>query len=386
MRVPLLDLRRDTSLDAQLEAAFRRVLQSGHYILGPEAEAFERACADYVGARFALGVSSGTDALLLALMAAGVGPGDEVICPTFTFFATAGTIARLGAKPVFVDIRPCCFNADAAAIEEKLSARTKAVVPVHLFGQCAEMQPIRRLCQERGVFVLEDAAQAFGATTEEGRAGALGHAAAFSFFPSKNLGAFGDAGLVTTDDAALAERMSLLRTHGAKPKYFHAAVGGNFRIDALQSALLAVKLPHLDGWTDRRQKNASLYRDLFSAYGWAATPPRCWEAAPRPDAPILLPPHCRGRHIYNQFVIRVPGEGRRDALRAHLAERGVGTEVYYPVAMHQQACFASLSPDDRQFPEATLACRETVALPIFPELTEAEIDRVVSAIKEFVER
>jgi dTDP-4-amino-4,6-dideoxygalactose transaminase len=386
MKVPLLDLRRDTSLDTELEAAFRRVLQSGHYILGPEVDAFEKACAEYVGAKHALGVSSGTDALLLALMARDIGPGDEVICPTFTFFATAGTVARLGATPVFVDMKPCCFTIDAAAVEKKITKRTKAVIPVHLFGQCVDMKPLVELCRSRGIFLLEDAAQAIGSAIGSRSAGTFGDAGTFSFFPSKNLGGFGDAGLVTTNDDALAARMHLLRAHGAKPKYHHAEVGGNFRIDTLQSALLSVKLPHLDRWTEQRQHNAARYTSLLTEKPWAAVGPRCGEPERESSAALVLPPTCRGRHIYNQFVLRVPGAGRRDALQAHLKTRGIGTEVYYPIAMHQQRCFANLSPSDAEFPHSARACQETLAVPIFPELTGSEIDYVVGAIAEFVER
>jgi dTDP-4-amino-4,6-dideoxygalactose transaminase len=377
--VDLLDLRRGLpEIERELEDAFRRVLRSGRYILGPEVQAFESTCAAYVGSRHAIGVSSGTDALLLALMALGVRPGDEVLCPTYSFFATAGVVWRVGARPVFVDSCPGCFNCLPGDIEARATERTTAFIAVHLFGQSAEMAPILDFAARRQIPVIEDAAQALGAEYNGRRVGTLGRAGCFSFFPSKNLGAFGDAGLVTTDDDDLAERMRVLRTHGGKPKYYHAVVGANFRIDALQAALLSVKLPRLDGYTRRRQENADAYRRLLEASGLAATTPcRCrGESGPPAQAPIGLPGVFRSRHIYNQFVVRL-GAGRdRDRVRRHLAGRKVGTEIYYPVPMHLQACFASLGHREGDFPFAEAAARETLALPIFPELTAAEIDYV----------
>ncbi len=375
LRVPLLDLRREPELDPALEEAFRRVLQSGHYILGPEVEALEAECARYLGVGHALGVSSGTDALLLALMALGVGAGDEVICPTYTFFATAGAIWRLGARPVFVDLDPLTYNCDVAALAAAVTPRTRALVPVHLFGQSADLDPILALAAERGLHVVEDAAQALGSEYKGRRVGGHGAFGCFSFFPSKNLGALGDAGLVTTNDAELAERARILRTHGGKPKYHHHVVGGNFRIDALQAALLRVKLPRLDAYTAARQRNAALYDELLLASGVAARGTG--------DAPLLLPAVVTTRHIYNQYVVRVSGDGRRDQLRQHLTARGVGTEVYYPVPMHEQRCFAALGHRAGDFPHAEAAARETVALPIFPELREDEIRHVAAAIVAF---
>jgi dTDP-4-amino-4,6-dideoxygalactose transaminase len=370
VRVPLLDLRRIApSLEKDLEAAFHRVLTSGHYILGPEVDALEAECASYIGAKHAIGVSSGTDALLVALMALGVGPGDEVICPTFTFFATAGTIWRLGARPVFVDSDPSFFNLDPGKLEAVFSPRTKAVMPVHLFGQCAEMTTISEIAARHGVPVVEDAAQALGAEHQGRRAGTLGTLACFSFFPSKNLGALGDAGLVTTDDDGLAEKVRVLRVHGGKPKYHHAVVGGNFRIDALQAALIRAKLPYLDAASEQRAANARRYVAELSRLGVGS----------------ILPPKIRdGRHVMNQFVVRIPGEGERDRMRRHLTERGIGTEIYYPVPLHLQECFASLGHRPGDFPVAERLARESLALPVFPELTPSELGLVISALAEAV--
>ncbi|HJL14882.1 MAG TPA: DegT/DnrJ/EryC1/StrS family aminotransferase [Sandaracinaceae bacterium LLY-WYZ-13_1] len=381
-KVPQLDLRRGgPDLDAELVAAFRRVLESGRYILGPEVEAFERECAGYVGAAHAIGVSSGTDALLVALMALDVGPGDEVICPTYTFFATAGAIWRLGATPVFVDSQPRCFGLDPAQLAERRTARTKAIVPVHLFGQCAAMDALREAAGE--VPIVEDAAQALGASWRGTMAGALGTLGCFSFFPSKNLGGFGDGGLVTTDDDALAARVRRLRVHGAEPKYVHAEVGGNFRLDALQAALLRVKLPRLEDAIHRRRAHAWAYAEAFVQLGIGAPAPgpgcrtACGVADPT-DAPVLLPTACDQGHSFNQYVVRIPG--RRDAVRARLAEQGIGTAVYYPTPLHAQACFAPLGHAPGDFPVAERLAEESLALPIFPELGAHERDRVVEAI------
>jgi dTDP-4-amino-4,6-dideoxygalactose transaminase len=381
--VPLLDLQRiDASLQAELHEAFGRVLASGHYILGPEVDAFERECADYVGARHALGVSSGTDALLLALMALGVGAGDEVICPTFTFFATAGTVWRTGARPVFVDSSLADFNCLAEQIAAKVGPRTKAIIPVHLYGQTADMPEVMRAAN--GVPVIEDAAQALGARGAADRgAGTVGAFGCFSFFPSKNLGGFGDSGLVTTNDDALAERARVLRAHGGKPKYYHRVVGGNFRIDALQAALLRPKLRRLDAWTERRRANAAAYSRMFSETGIAAE-----NTGQRGSGlpAILLPTASQQRHIFNQYCIRVPGAPRRDQLRAFLSEHGIGTEIYYPVPMHLQECFSSLGHQKGDFPLAETAAEETLALPIFPELTSDEIAFVVERVVAFFAR
>ncbi|MCC7000010.1 MAG: DegT/DnrJ/EryC1/StrS family aminotransferase [Deltaproteobacteria bacterium] len=369
-QVPLLDLRRlAPDLKAELEDAFKRVLESGHFILGPEVDALEKECAAYLQVGHAVGVSSGTDALLIALMALGIGAGDEVVCPSYTFFATAGTIARPGARPVFVDSSPDTYNIEAAAIERALTPRTRAIMPVHLFGQCAEMDPILALAKDRHIPVIEDAAQALGSDYQGRRAGSMGELGCFSFFPSKNLGALGDAGLVTTNDAALAEKLRVLRAHGGKPKYHHSIVGGNFRIDALQAALLRPKLRRLDGWTAQRQKNAALYTELFTA---AALGDR-----------LGLPVVRQSRHIFNQYVIRLPGAGRRDKLQADLKQRGIGTEVYYPVPMHKQKCFSEIA-GTQILPVSEAAAQETLAIPVFPEWTEAELRHVAATVIELV--
>ncbi|HZU99828.1 MAG TPA: DegT/DnrJ/EryC1/StrS family aminotransferase [Planctomycetota bacterium] len=369
--VPLLDLKRQNEACAEeLRAAFERVLASGHFILGPEVEAFERECAALLGAKHAIGVSSGTDALLLAFMALGIGPGDEVVCPSYTFFATAGCIARLGAKPVFVDVKSCCFNMDPALLERAITPRTKAIVPVHLFGQVCDMGAILAIAQAKKIAVVEDAAQSLSARYKGRAAGTLAEFGCFSFFPSKNLGAFGDAGLVTTQDDALAEKARILRVHGSKPKYFHQLVGGNFRIDALQAALLRVKLPRLEGYTRARRANAERYRKAFSDRGLAGRA-------------LELPQTCEPDPIWNQFVLRIPGAGKRDALMAHLKERKVGTEVYYPLPLHSQKCFAHLGYKEGSLPVSERAAKETLALPVFPELLPEEIDYVVDAVAGF---
>ncbi len=369
MAVPLLDLRLQyEGLRDELEAAVLDVLRSQHFILGPRVEAFERACAGYCGVPHALGVSSGTDALLLALMALGIGPGDEVITSSFSFFATAGCVHRVGARPVFVDIEPGSFNLDPAAIEARITPRTKAILPVHLFGQVAELDPILDLARRRGLFVIEDAAQAIGAELGGRRAGSLGDVGCFSFFPSKNLGGAGDGGLVTTRDPALHERMRRLRNHGAQPKYFHQFVGGNFRLDAIQAAVLAVKLPHLDAWTAARQRNAATYRGLLADLA----------ATGRIGLPVEGPWR---RHIWNQFTIRFPGT--RDAVAKHLAGLGIGTEVYYPRPLHLQECFAYLGLAAGAQPESERAAAEVLSVPIFPELTEAQLAEVAAGIRSF---
>ncbi|MEK7862055.1 MAG: DegT/DnrJ/EryC1/StrS family aminotransferase, partial [Chloroflexota bacterium] len=354
-KVPLLDLTRtEPSLLAELREAFERVLRSGQYIMGPELTAFESECAAFIGAKHALGVSSGTDALILALMALGVGPADEVICPTYAFFATAGAIWRVGARPIFVDIDPSTYNCAPAAIRAKIGSRTRAIIPVHLYGQSADMDAI--LAAAGDVPVIEDAAQAIGAKCGATQVGALGTFGCFSFFPSKNLGCLGDGGLLTTDDARLAEKARILRVHGAEPKYYHHVVGGNFRLDALQAAFLRAKLPKLPAGTAARRRNAAKYRERFEEAGVVAESPI--EVGP---GEIGLP-FARRDHTYNQFVVRVQS---RDELRKWLASRGIGTEVYYPVPLHEQDCFASLQHRVGEFPHAERAARETLALPIF---------------------
>lgn len=347
-----------------------RVVESQYFIMGPEVKALEEAVAAYSGCRFGIGVSSGTDALLVALMALDIGPGAEVITTPYTFFATAGCVARLGARPVFVEIDPTTYNIDPAGIAEKITPRTKAILPVHLFGQMAEMEPILAVAEAHGLPVIEDAAQAIGSAYHGRRAGSLGQVGCLSFFPSKNLGAFGDGGMVVTNDAALAERINILSKHGAQPKYYHKLVGGNFRLDALQAAVLRVKLQYLDGWSTGRQRNAALYRRLFRAAGLEGVI----------GLPVELP---EVRHIYNQFVIRCP---RRDALMAHLKAHQIGHEVYYPVPMHLQECFADLGHTVGDFPHSEAAANESLAIPIYPELSETMVETVVDTIAAFYGR
>jgi len=365
--VPLLDLEAQyRPIRDEVLAAVVRVCDSQRFIQGPEVEALERELAAALGVADAIGVSSGTDALLVALMALGIGPGDEVITSTYSFFATAGCIARVGAVPRLVDIDPATYNLSPQGVQAALSPRTKAIVPVHLYGLCADMDPLLAMAAEAGVPVVEDACQAIGATYRGRQAGSMGAAGCFSFFPSKNLGAFGDAGLVTTGDPALAREVRRLRNHGSETKYYHQRIGGNFRLDALQAAVLRVKLPHLPSWTAMRRTNAARYRQLFD------------EALPR--ATIVLPVEPEGRfHIYNQFVVRVP---RRDTVRAFLAGHGVSTEVYYPVPFHLQECFESLGYRRGDFPEAEAAAASTLALPIYGELTADQQATVVRALAD----
>ncbi|WP_437925917.1 DegT/DnrJ/EryC1/StrS family aminotransferase [Sorangium sp. So ce291] len=366
--VPFFDRTRgDLAMQDELTAVFQSVVRSGQYILGPEVDAFESACAAYLGVRRAVGVSSGTDALLVALMALGVGAGDEVVCPAYTFFATAGAIHRTGARPVFADVLPGSFNLDPASLARALTARTRAVVAVHLFGDCAPMDELLAVAGSRGLPIIEDAAQAFGAERAGRRAGALGLLGCFSFFPTKNLGGFGDGGLVTTDRDDLAERVRTLRAQGARKKHQHALVGGNFRLDALQAALLRRKLPHVGALLERRRGHAARYAALLGGAG----------------LPLSLPDAGAAGHTFNQYVIRLGDASLRDPLRSFLAEQGVGTEVYYPAPLHLQPCFAPLGPPAGALPVAEAAARETLALPIFPELTGEEIDRVATAIRAF---
>jgi len=356
-------------------------MESQVFILGPEVEALEKEVAAYSQCEHGIGVSSGTDALLVALMAIGLKPGDEVITTPFTFLATAGAVARLGARPVFVDIDPHTYDVDAAQIEAAVTAKTRAIIPVHLYGQMADMDPIMEIARKAGLVVIEDAAQAIGAESQGRRAGSIGHLGCLSFFPSKNLGGFGDGGMVVTNDPALADQVKLLRTHGYRPKYYNKVVGGNFRLDAIQAAVLRVKLRHLDSWTQARQRNAATYRRLFHEAGLAVEGWSGGSMAGRPG--VVLPVEAPGgRHIYNQFVIRVD---RRDALMAHLKDRKIGTEVYYPVPMHVQECFADLGHQRGDFPVSELAADETVALPVYPELSVEQLEAVVRAVREFLD-
>ena len=383
--VPLLDLKAQfAQIRAEVMPVIDRVCASQHFILGEHVHALEEEVAGYCGASAGIGVSSGTDALLIALMALGIGAGDEVITSPFTFFATAGTIARAGARPVFCDIDPPTFNLSPAAVRAFIAdycqmegnrlinratgGRIRALMPVHLYGQCADMDPLMAIARQYGLKVIEDAAQAIGTQYADGRhAGTIGDIGCFSFFPSKNLGAFGDAGLCTTNDAELAETLRVLRVHGGKPKYFHALIGGNFRIDELQAAVLRVKLKYLDGWTAGRQRNAAYYDAAFR------------EA--RLGAKLRTPLAVAGyRHIFNQYVVRAQ---RRDDLKARLTERGIGSEIYYPVPLHLQKCFAYLNHRAGDFPHSEQAAEETLALPIYPELEQAQMAHVVATIADF---
>ncbi len=366
MPVPLLDLQAQyATIRAELDAAVQDVVRSQRFILGPGVEAFERQAAEYLGAKHAIGCASGTDALLLPLKALGLDPGDEVIVPAFTFFATAGAVWNAGLRPVFADIAPDTFNMGALEIEAALTPRTRAIIVVHLFGQCAPMEPIMALARERGLMVIEDAAQAFGARTRIGgswrRAGTLGDVAAFSFFPSKNLGAFGDGGLMTTADDELAERLRKLRVHGGRQMYHHEMVGTNSRLDALQAAVLSAKLPHLDGWAAARRRNAAWYDERLAA-------------VPGISAPVALPDN---EHAYHQYTVRAR---RRDALKQALDARGVGNAIYYPLALHLQECFRSLGYRRGDFPESERATAEVLSLPVYPELTEAQRQEVVDGV------
>ena len=376
MKVPLLDLNaHHEPLRKDLLAAIEQVLEKNNFILGDEVAELEQRIAAYCQTRFAIGVSSGTDALLVALMALGVTAGDEVITTPLSFFATAGTIVRVGAKPVFVDIDPMTYNIDPAGIESAITSRTRAIIPVHLYGQCADMDSILDIATRHGLAVVEDAAQAIGADYRGGRrAGSMGIAGCLSFFPSKNLGGVGDGGMVVTSDENLAERSRILRVQGSKPKYYHRFVGGNFRLDTLQAAALNVKLGYLDRWTALRQRHAELYEELFHEAGLVT------------KSQVTLPTAfykadgIRHYHIYNQFVI---GVSNRDQLQAHLKEKGIGTEIYYPVALHRQECLREFGYHEGQFPEAERVCRKLLALPIYPELREDQQQYVVQAIREW---
>jgi len=391
MNVNLLDLKpQNAALELELQEAFMRVLKSGYFILGPEVDKFERALAEFTGAKHALGVSSGTDAILVALMALGIGPGDEVLCPSFTFFATAGCVARVGATPVFVDSCPVCFNIDVRDAARRITPRTKAIIPVHLFGQSADMDGVLGLARQHGLGVIEDAAQAMGATYRGKQAGTLGDFGTISFFPTKNLGALGDAGAVLTNDTALFERSKILRMHGMDPKYYHKTIGGNFRLDALQAAMLSVKLPHFNGYTAGRRRNAALYTERLGQLPGVqvarAEDCGCAKAqAVETTARLILPvayPH--NGHIWNQYTLRVIGAGQRDALRAHLTSRGVGSEIYYPLPLHEQECFAPLGYKPEDMPWAHRLSGEVISLPIYPEIPAEQIEQVCAVIAEFL--
>jgi dTDP-4-amino-4,6-dideoxygalactose transaminase len=371
VNVPLLDLKAQYRvIKAEVLSAMEAVCEEQGFVLGPRVVAFEEAMAQYIGSRYAIGCASGSDALLLSLVAMGVKAGDEVITVPFTFFATAGAISRLGAKPVFVDIQPDTFNINPNLIEKSITPRTKAIMPVHLFGQCADMAAINEIAKRKKIYVIEDACQAIGAAQQGQRAGVLGDTGCFSFFPTKNLGGFGDGGLITTNNKALADSMAMLRVHGSQVRYLHEAVGINSRLDALQAAVLQVKLKYLDQWTEGRRRNAERYQQLFAQ-------------TKRVDC-VTLPPTVPGNfHVYNQFTVRAP---KRDELRAFLKGKGVGTEVYYPLPMHLQNCYQDLGHQKGSFPLSERAAEEVMSIPIYAELTEAQQAYVVEKIAEFYQR
>ena len=369
INVPLLDLgAQNQPLAAELKAAFARVLDSSQFILGPEVVGFEDRAAESVGVRHAIGVSSGTDALLLSLMTLGISAGDEVLCPSFTFFATAGAIARTGATPVFVDSLDADFNIDLAAAEQHVTGNTKAIIPVHLFGQAADMDGVQRLAKAHGLSVLEDAAQSMAAEFSGRKVGTMGNLGAFSFFPSKNLGGFGDGGMITTDDDDLAKRARILRVHGGAPKYYHKAVGGNFRMDPLHAALLGAKLAHLPDYLARRRVNAAQYRERLA---------QCEHVA---EGRLVLPSEIDGRgHTWNQFTLRV-ANGKRDALQAHLVANNIGSAIYYPVPLHRQECFAHLPSFDESLAVCEKMAGEVLSIPVYPELSENQLIHVADTL------
>ena len=369
MKVPLLDLKPQyAQIQAEVEPEILAICKSQAFILGPKVQECEAAVAAYCGAAHGVGMTSGSDALIVALMAEGIGPGDEVITTPYSFFATVGAIARLGAQTRFVDIDPVTFNIDGRKLADAVTPRTKAIIPVHLYGQMADMDAVMAVARQHKLVVIEDAAQAIGAEWQGRRAGSIGDYGCFSFFPSKNLGCFGDGGMLTMQDPAKAHRATILRNHGSEPKYYHKLVGGNFRLDALQAAVVTIKLKYLDGWTAGRQANAARYQKLFAQTGLLTS------------GKVQLPAAVTNRHIYNQFVIRAQN---RDGLSAHLRSRDIGTEIYYPVPLHLQECFRDLGYKAGDFPESERAAKETLALPIYPELSDAMAARVVEVIDEF---
>jgi dTDP-4-amino-4,6-dideoxygalactose transaminase len=377
MNVPFLDLKAQyQTIKPEIKQAVDEVLESQYFILGPKVEKLEEKIAAYSGTDYAVGVSSGSDALLISLMALDVKPGDEIITTPFTFFATAGVIARLQAKPVFVDIDPATYNIDPDRIENAITPRTVGVIPVHLFGQCAEMDLILHIAKRHNLFVLEDAAQSIGAEYQSKRAGTMGDCGIYSFFPSKNLGGLGDGGMVVTNNKALYDKLKVLRVHGSKPKYFHKVVGGNFRLDAIQAAPLTVKLQYLDNWSEKRRENAAVYDDYFrqsglSQKGFLQTP-----------EPIYADTRDLNYHIYNQYTIRCAD---RDKLKARLKENGIGTCIYYPCCLHLQDCFSELNYNEADLPHAEIAAQDVLSLPIYPELTEEQQHYVIDNVVSFYE-
>lgn len=388
MRVPLLDLKPQyQSLKKELDEAVIKVAESQYFILGPEVSAMEKEFCDYLGCKYAIGVSSGTDALLLALMSIDIKPGDEVIVPTYSFFATAGVVSRLNATPVFVENDPVTFNMDPKDFEKKITKKTKAVIPVHLYGQSADMDEIVKIAKSKNIMVIEDAAQAIGTQYKDGRfVGTIGDIGCFSFFPSKNLGCYGDGGLVTTNDDNLAKILTIKRVHGAEPKYYHKVIGGNFRIDALQAAVLRVKLPHLDKWSEKRRQNANRYNQLFIEAELAEEPGK---TSFDKKNKVLLPAavyerfRVKNYHIYNQYIVRVE---QRDEMREFLSKNEIGTEIYYPVPFHLQECFNDLGYKKGDFPNSEFSADKSIALPIYPELSDEQLVYVVDTFKKFFDR
>ncbi len=386
MKVPLLDLKPQYhTLKKELDEAVLKVAESQYFILGPQVESFENKTAEYLKANRAIGVSSGTDALLLALMALDIKPGDEVIVPTYSFFATAGVVARLNAVPVFTDVDPVTYNMIPEDFEKKITNKTKAVIPVHLYGQSADMDKIVEIAKAHNIYVVEDGAQAIGVEYKDGKkVGTIGDIGCYSYFPSKNLGGYGDAGMIVTMDEELGEKIKIMRVHGMQPKYYHPMIGGNFRIDAIQAAVLEVKLPHLDNWSEKRRENAALYNRLFRDAGIATA-----NGLTEYDETnkVLLPKAVYENsgvtnfHIYNQYIIRTK---QRDELKKFLIENSVGCDVYYPVPFHRQECFGYLGCKDEDYPNSNVAAEETLALPIYPDLTTEQIEYVVETISRFI--
>lgn len=371
MKIPLLDLcKQYESIKDEIEPALLEICRTQTFVLGPRVAQFEKEIADYCHSRYALGVSSGTDAMLIALMALEIGPGDEVITTPFTFFATAGCVARVGAKPVFVDVDPATFNIDPAAIEAKITPQTKAILPVHLYGQCADMKAIMEIARRRKIAVIEDACQAIGADCVSGRAGSIGEFGCYSFYPSKNLSAFGDAGLLTTNDEQMYRKAKLIRTHGEEPRYYHHLIGGNFRLDAIQAAVLSLKLPHLEKWQKARIRNAQIYGEMFKKSGIAGTN-------------MIVPAATQTRHVFNQYTIRAD---KRDELMAFLQSNEIGCGIYYPVPLHLQECFAYLGGKAGDLPHAEEVARTVLSLPVYPELTEEQIRTVARTVIAFYQK
>lgn len=372
MKVPLLDLKTQfAGMKEEIMAAVEEICDSQYFILGPKVEKFEKEVAEYCNTKYAVGVSSGSDALLISLMVEGIGYGDEVITTPFTFFATCGAIARVGATPVFVDIEPDTFNINPELLEARITPKTKAIIPVHLYGQCAEMGKIMDIAKEHKLIVIEDGAQAIGSEYEGQKAGSIGDYGCFSFFPSKNLGAFGDGGVVTTNDEEKYDLLKIFRNHGSNPKYYHKYIGGNFRLDALQAAVLSIKLKELDSWSAARQRNAADYRSIFAASN----------VVDKVQLPVKAAHSTR--HIYNQFCILVP-DGTRDGLKQHLLDNEIGVDVYYPVPLHLQECFVALGYKEGDFPLSEDVCKKIIALPIYPETSHEQREYVVSQIEEFL--